>query len=61
MVHARILIAVDGPLSLEMSLGGAELPEQGQVVRKVGHKLGISIECHDIAWCVRVKFSSLLL
>ena len=44
MVHARVLIAIYGPLSLEMSLGGAELPEQGQVVRKVGHKLGISIE-----------------
>lgn len=53
VVQTGVLIAVQGPFSLELSLGGAKLPEQRQIVREVSHELGIVVESHDFNRRVR--------
>ena len=44
VLHAGVLEAVEGPLSLQLLLGPSKLPEEGQVMRKVAYELGVGLE-----------------
>ena len=58
MLHARVLIAVYGPLPLESLLRCAKLREEGQVMRKVGDDLWVLIEGLNIKWRVEGRATS---
>lgn len=44
MVNAGILIAIYGPFALEELFRGAQLGDEGQIVREVGNELWILVE-----------------
>ena len=47
MLSTRVLKAVCRPVSLELLLAAAELPEEGQVVGEVGHQLRVVLQALD--------------
>lgn len=53
MVNAGILEAIYGPFALQEPFGGAQLRNQGQIVREVGNELWILVE--SLKWKRSVK------
>lgn len=59
MLSTWVLKAICGPVGLELFFAAAQLPEQGQVVGKVGHKLRVVLQALQRYGLVCCLFSNI--